>query len=90
MGDRLQPHAMCRLGGEGRAPAAGAEKHKPLVLGKERLVIGAFRIDPEFEHAARAMKRAGYATLAFKLAWIAQIDKVYVVAAVQRDRLFDR
>src|SRR3569833_3321040 len=59
MGDRLEPHALRSLRRQRRAHAAGAEEHKLLVLRKNRLVIGAGRIDPEFEHAARTMEGSG-------------------------------
>ena len=65
-----------RGGGERRAQAAGAEEHEALVLGEDRLVVGAFRIDPELQHAARAMKRTGDLALALQLARIADIDGV--------------
>src|SRR5665647_1258294 len=63
MGDRLQPHALRGLRGKRRAQAAGAEEHEFLVLREGRLVIGALRIDPEFQHAARAMEGARHPAL---------------------------
>src|ERR1700733_6829551 len=58
MGDRLQPHALRRLGGERRARAGGAEEHELGVRREGRLVILARRVEPELQHAARAMERA--------------------------------
>src|SRR5579875_1550502 len=58
VGDGLQPHALCRLRGERRAQTAGAEEHEFLVLGEDGLVVRALRVDPEFQHAARAMEGA--------------------------------
>jgi len=52
----------------------GAEEDEALVFREHRLVVGALGVDPEFEHAARTMKRAGDAALALDLAWITQID----------------
>src|SRR3569623_3701470 len=59
MGDRLETHAVRGLRRERRAHAAGAEEHELLVLGDDRLVIGAGRVDPELQHAAGAMEGAG-------------------------------
>src|SRR5262249_60056851 len=67
-----------------------AEEHEVFVGGKDGLVILALRIDPEFEHPARAMEGAGHATLAVELANIAQVDEHDVVAAMQCERLLDR
>src|ERR1700728_4964332 len=75
MRDRTKSHPMGRLRGERGPPAAGAKEHKALILGKNRLVIGALGIDPEFEHAARAMKGAGHAAFALELANVADIDE---------------
>src|SRR4051794_1721698 len=47
MRDRLQSHLLRRLRGQQRPPPAGAEEHKLLVLGENRLVVRAFRVDPE-------------------------------------------
>src|ERR1039458_1137754 len=55
MGDRFEPHALGDLRGQRRAQPAGAEEHEALVLGESRLVIGALRVDPKFQHAARTM-----------------------------------
>src|SRR5690242_18870289 len=49
-------------------------KDELLVLLKHRLGIGARRIDPEFEHAARAGEGTGNSSLALDLAGIADID----------------
>src|SRR6185437_11120155 len=51
--DRFEPHVLRGLGRKRGAPAAGAKEHEALAGREESLVIGAFRIDPEFEHAAR-------------------------------------
>src|ERR1044072_2092789 len=87
--DRLWPHAGRGLRRERGAPAAGAEEHELLVLGELRLVIRAVRIDPELEHAARAVECAGHLALALTLARIAQVDEGHVGAAVQLARLVD-
>src|SRR5262245_8499519 len=67
MGDGLQTHALRRLGGERRARTAGAEEHEFPVRRKGRLVILAGRVEPEFQHAAWAMERAGNAPLTVEL-----------------------
>src|SRR5204862_1166060 len=41
MGDRLQPHVLCGLGGKRRAQAAGAVEDELLVLLEDRLGVGA-------------------------------------------------
>jgi hypothetical protein len=84
MSHGLQPHLLRGRGGERRAPSAGAEEHEALVLGEDRLVVGALGIDPEFEHAARAMDRAGHLSLALQFARIADVHEHHVVAALQR------
>src|SRR4051794_6646494 len=63
VGDGLEAHVLRGLGGERRAQAAGAMKDELLVLLEHRLRIRALRIDPEFEHAARAGERAGDAAV---------------------------
>src|ERR1039458_1980792 len=73
MGDGLETHALSGLRGQRRAQAAGAEKHEAFVLGKNRLVIGALRVDPELQHAARAVKRARHLAIALQFADIANI-----------------
>ncbi len=49
--DRLEPHVLRRFCSERRAQAPSAEEHEFLVLAELRLVVGAFGVDPEFEHA---------------------------------------
>src|SRR5262249_22289591 len=54
---------------------------------KDRLVVGALRIDPELEQTARAMERAWHAALAGKFAHVANVDEHHVGLAVQLDRI---
>src|SRR5262249_30028929 len=54
MRNRPQAHVLRGLRGEHRTKPARAMKDELLVLLKDRLGIRARRIDPEFEHAARA------------------------------------
>src|SRR6516164_7234388 len=58
-----------------------------LVLLEDRLGVGACRIDPEFEHAARAGEGARYASVAFDLAGIADIDDHDIAALRGLDRI---
>src|SRR2546421_12612112 len=51
-----------------------------LVLLEDRFRIGAQRVDPEFQHAAGAGKRARNAAVALDLAGIADIDDPYIIA----------
>src|SRR5580692_3743040 len=62
-------------------------KDEFLVLLKDRLGIGAGGIDPEFEHAARAGKRAWNLAIALEFARIANIDNHDIVALRRLDRL---
>src|SRR5580700_11064845 len=80
MRDRLQAHVLRGLGCQRRAHATGAMKDELLVALKDRLRVGAGRIDPEFQHAAGAGERAGNAALTLDLAGIADIDDHHIVA----------
>src|SRR5262245_50886283 len=60
----LEPHVLRRLGGERRAQTASAEEHELLVLPERLLVVGAFGIDPEFQHATRHIEGAGHLAVA--------------------------
>src|SRR5437879_2885583 len=80
MRDRLQSHVLRGLGRQGRAHAAGAMKDELLVALKDRLGIGARRIDPEFQHAAGTGERARNSAVTLDLAGIADIDDHDVVA----------
>src|SRR5215467_1917970 len=64
MSDRFQSHPLRCLGGERRARTCSAEEHEFLVRREGQLVIFAGRVEPEFQHAARAMKCVGNAPLA--------------------------
>src|SRR5262249_2637868 len=58
---------------------------------KDRLGIGALGIDPEFQHAARAMKRAGNASLTLDLARVAQVNDHHIAETDASIReFFDR
>src|SRR5215468_900036 len=83
VGNGLQPHALRSLGSKRRARAAGAEEYEFPVLRERRLVILAGGVEPEFQHAARAMKRTRNAPLAVELANVAQIDERHIVPAVK-------
>ena len=61
-----------------------------LSCGENRLVIRAFRIDPEFQHAARAMEGARHLALALQFADVADIDQHDVVAAGELDGVLGR
>src|SRR6266404_993226 len=74
MRDRLQSHILRGFGRQRRAHSASAMKDEFLVALKNRLRIGAGRIDPEFQHAAGTGERTGYPAVALDLAGIADID----------------
>ncbi len=78
MRHRRKTHVLRGLGGQRRAPAGRALKYELLVFLKHRLGVGTFRIDPEFQHAARTVKRTGDAALALDLARVAQIDDHHI------------
>ena len=65
--------------------AATAKKHKALVMVEHVLGIRTFRVDPEFQHAARTVKRTGHAAFAFQLANIANVDQQHIIAPHERD-----
>src|SRR5690606_30029898 len=90
MGYGFQAHVLRRLCSEGRSHSACAEKDERLILTENRLVVRAFRIDPEFEHAARAMECAGNSAIPSQLTWIADVDQLYVRPLSQLDGLLDR
>ena len=52
-------------------------------------MVGTVRIDPELQHAARAMERTRHTSFPGKLTNIAQIDKSNLAAARQSTRLVD-
>src|SRR3974390_2274590 len=79
MGDRLEPHLLRRLSGERRAQSGGAKEHKLLVLRKNRFVVRALRVDPEFQHSARTVKGAWHPPVALQLADVANIYQHGVV-----------
>src|SRR5690606_30038358 len=83
-------HVLRGLGCERGTPARGAVEDEGLAAGKDRLVVGAFGVDPEFEHAARRMQRSGYPAFSLELAWVAKVDEDYVFVASQARRLFRR
>ena len=77
------PISCAQFGSQRRAPARGAIEHESLVIGEERIVIRAFRVDPEFQHAARHMPGAGYSAGLGEFANVTQIDKDHIVVPLQ-------
>src|SRR5262249_55460268 len=59
-----------------------AEEHKLLARGEDRLVVRTLGVEPELEHPARAVERAGNRALAVELAHVAQVHEDDVVRAV--------
>src|SRR2546430_2543501 len=66
--DGLESHLLRRVGGQRRPPGAVAVEDEALAGREDVLVIGALRVDPELEHAARAVERAGNHALPLQLA----------------------
>src|SRR6185312_1411572 len=90
MGDRQQAHVLRRLGRQRRAPGAGAEEDE-LVAGLEVVLgVGALRIDPHLEHAARDVDRARDAAVAPQLARIADVDEGDARLTDQLDRIVNQ
>src|SRR2546428_11244370 len=81
VGDRLQPHALRSLRGKRRARSAGAEEYEFPVRREHRLVILAGRVEPEFQHATRAMERTWNTPLAVELADVAQGNQCHLARA---------
>src|SRR5215208_2686029 len=87
MRDRLQPHVLCGFRRQHRTHAAGAMEDEFLFLLEYRLGVRARRIDPEFQHAARARERAGNSAVALDLAGIADVDDDDVIVVGDIDRV---
>src|SRR5690606_24109165 len=85
-----ETHVLHRLGGKRRAQAAGAEEDESFAAGEDRLVVGALGVDPEFEHAARRMQRAGHAAFALQFARVADVDQHDIVSLRKHVRLLRR
>src|SRR6185503_11918847 len=90
VGDGLEAHAVRGLRGQSGPQAAGAEEDELLVLREDRLVVRALRVDPELQHAARAMEGAGHLAVALQFADVADVDEHGVVAAGELDRVLGR
>jgi hypothetical protein len=78
MGDIFQTHVLRGLRGECRTPAASAEEDESLRFGKHRLGVGAFRVDPEFEHSSGAGKGTWYLAFALDLPGVAEINENHI------------
>src|SRR5205823_3215614 len=78
--DALEAHLLGDVGRQRRAPGAVAVEDELLVASEDVLVVGAVGIDPELQHAARAVEGAGDHALALELADVAEVDEDDVVA----------
>src|SRR5829696_10323769 len=83
VGDRRQAHVLRRLGRQCRAPGAGAEEDELVAALEIVLGVGARRIDPHLEHAARHVDGARDRAVAPQLARIADVDEGDAGLAVQ-------
>jgi len=72
---RLEAHVLEQGHRERRAPTGGAVEDELFVFIENLFVVGAFRIDPELDHAAGAMKTAGDVAAFLPLADITKIDE---------------
>lgn len=84
---RLEAHSLYRLCRKGRTQSARAKEYELLSRPEDVLVVGAFGIDPEFEHPARRVEGAWNATFARQFSDIAQIDNHNVGIVFELDRL---
>jgi hypothetical protein len=81
----LEPHLLRDIGSQCGSPPEIAEKHEFFRFGEYRMMVRAFRINPEFEQAARAVKRARDATLALQFPDIPEVDEYNAVGTCQLD-----
>src|SRR5690348_10029695 len=79
-------HVLRGLRCERRAPSAGAVEDEALGLAEHRLGIGAFRVDPELEHAPGTREGARDPALALDLARIAEVDKDHAAVPMEAQR----
>ena len=84
--DRLKPHALEDLCCEERSPSTCEMNDEALVLSENGLEIGAFRIDPELQHAARRMHGARNTAFPLNFTHVANVDDHDVVGVHQIDR----
>src|SRR5215510_5652187 len=83
----LEPHLLGDVRGEGRAPGAVAIEDEALARSEDVLVVGAVRVDPELQHAARAVEGAGDHAFPLELSNIAQVHEHDVAVLVTGARL---
>src|SRR6185437_4232786 len=85
MSDGLEPHALGGLRSKSGAQPTRTKEHESLVRGEYSLVIWTLRVDPEFEHPARAVKGARDPSLALQFSNIPDIHQNGVVTPDQLD-----
>src|SRR5215475_14217780 len=81
--DGLEPHLLGDVCGEGGTPGAVAVEDEALARSEDLLVVRAVGIDPELEHAARAVEGAGDHAFPLQLPHVAQVHERHVVAAMR-------
>src|SRR4051812_3085916 len=84
-----QAHLLGDVGRERRAPRAVAIEHELLARREDVLVIRTVGIDPELEHAARTVERAGNHALPLELADVAQVHEDRLALGMARARLLE-
>jgi energy-coupling factor transporter ATP-binding protein EcfA2 len=87
---RADTRERARLGRERRAQGAGTVEDEFLARSEKLPVVGAVRIDPEFEHPARRVDGAGNHAVPVQFADVANIDDDDVFVVQQVRRLGDR
>ena len=75
----LQAHLLGNVCRKRRTPTQVAEENKLFLLGKHGMVVGAFRVDLEFEQAARAVEGARYPAITFQLPDVTQVDEDHII-----------
>src|SRR5262245_5281577 len=85
--DALEAHLLGRVGGQRGAPGAVAIEDELLARSEDVLGVGALRIDPELEHAARAVEGIRDHAIPLELPDVADVDEDDVVSAMARTGL---
>src|SRR5262249_41240416 len=87
--DGLEPHLLGHVCGQGGAPGPVAEEDEALARSEDVLGVGAVGIDPELEHAARAVEGAGNHAFPLQLSYVTQVHEHHIVPAVAGARLLE-
>src|SRR5262245_6244020 len=81
---------LCCLRSKGGTQPTRTEEYELLVVRKNWFVIRALRIDPEFQHPARAMESARHLAFSLQFANVANIHQHCVLVPNELYRFLDR